>query len=272
MREPPKYRKGNYDKIIIDALRKKALSRAELLKLHKDEKSLLSQIPYSTFYNRLKQLVKYKVIEHLPDAYRLVAIEEADSKSVLKHLKVLDESDVPSVLEHELHRLCVLASSRVAHISGVLAFCDSALKDPKYRVKNVLKKLVSLLDKLLFFERSRTPVGYETIVKRIQGMPLESLIGILETETDYHVLYEAVEFLANTDREESVNALFRLVERLDDDLYKQLHQSLSQFLFDSDFALMRSQRDRIDQNIVKLLKSDNPKIRERGTEIGNRMH
>jgi len=90
---------------------------------------------------------------------------------------------------------------------------------------------LELCKNVLYFERFHEPEKYREIVERIQGEILRSVIKISKAETDNGVLRAIISFFKHTDRESSVDAIFQVMERVDDDLYKSLKQIISEVLF-----------------------------------------
>lgn len=203
-----------------------------------------------------------------PDETKQVLVEEADPKEVLDHLRILNEQEKPEVLQFRLGLLSSLAGpKRIAHIPNVLEFCEDALQDPKYQDKRVLKELCSLLRKILHFERFRNPPNCQQTIERISGKPLQYMLKMMETETDFGVTSEMIYLVGETDKEESVKALFKMIERISEELYEKLKPRIFQVLFQKGWPLHDAQNERINQDIDKLLKSTDQKIRERGREL-----
>jgi len=266
MRKIRKSRREDVDQIIIEALQAGSKTPDELKKVVIDDKDVTE----STYYRHVDKLVKQGIIK--PPKFELaegISVEEADEKEVLQHLEVLNKEENPEVLQFRIGRLSHIAGpKRIAHIPNILNFCEDALQNPKYQDKGVLKELVILLKKILHFERFRKPPNYEQIVKRLSATTLQSLLKIMEKETDFGVLSEIIEFLWATDKEDAVRGLFEMVKRIDDQLYEKLKEPrIFEALFRTSFPLHRAQNKYIDRNIDNLLKSTIQRDRERGKEL-----
>ena len=122
---------------------------------------------------------------------------------------------------------------------------------------------------MLGFERRSKSPDY-TIINRIQTDSLKSIIKISETDSNFEVLRRIIFFLRHTEKKESVDALFQLVGRTIDEVYKNLEDNLIRILFNLNSTLQNSQKSYIDENIDKLLRSTNPITRERGIVLGSR--
>lgn len=172
-----------------------------------------------------------------------------------------------------IDRLGVLSDlagpKRISHIRGVLKFCEDALLDPKYQDREILRELLSLHHNILRYERFRKPPGYQQIVETIQRSALPSVSKMIRTETEPEVLREMVDFLWDTDREQSVRVLFEVIERLSDQTYDELKPRLFQALFRESSTLHNAQDELISRNIDRLLKKGDPRIKERAEELSS---
>ena len=196
-------------------------------------------------------------------------IEEADPEDVKLLLDALERHKDSLVLEFDIKNLSNLANNKgIAHIPNVLPFLENALKDTKFQDAKLLKGLIQLIEFMLFFER-RSTSPRQDLIDRIQNDILSSIIWISKNVNDEEVLRAIIYCLGKTDREESVDAISNIVERVNADLYHNLKSSVTVAFFHTTSSLQKSQQKHINENIRKLIEHHNPKIRERGTELAN---
>lgn len=234
---------------------------------------------YQDFLNRVKPFLLTKdktpaevekIIKKLPETIKNVLKErEADPEKVLGFINALKMEKDPDILQFDINNLNNLAGSqRIAHIPVVLPFLEKALKDSKYQDSEILKGLIHLVELMLAFER-RSPSPKQNLIDRIQNNILSSILQISESVTDEEVLRRIIYCLKNTDRKESVDAIFNIVERVNEDLYNILKSSVFEVFFTLSSSLENNQKKRINKNIRKLIKNPDPKIRERGKELAD---
>lgn len=120
---------------------------------------------------------------------------------------------------------------------------------------------------MLTFETTHKPENYVKIVERIQRDILKSVIEKGLKETNDGVLREIIYLFKHTDKEDSVNSIFNIVKRVNDDMYKSLNQIILEVIFRQDSILKQTQYAQINRKIDELLKSENPKIQVRGREL-----
>jgi len=163
----------------------------------------------------------------------------------------------------------------MAHIPEVLDFYESALKDDKFTKNNkILGNLITALYLILGRERYYKPENYRNNIERIQGKPLDYIIEFMKSliKSDSNVLYQGIYFLRQTDKKESVDALFQLVEELSNEKYDNMKDDIREALFKEDSELKKTQRVYIDDKIDNLLKHENPTIRKRAKELSERSY
>jgi hypothetical protein len=214
----------------------------------------------------LNKLKKQGIVKEAK--YELIEVEkEANSTEVKVHLDILKKENNSYVITNRLRQLSNLAGSqRIAHIPNVLRFCAEALIDQKYRDAKVLNELIRLVELMLGFER-RSISPKQNLIDIIQNDMLPSIIQVSENVTDEEVLRRIIYCLKNTDRKESVDAIFNIVEKVNDDMYSNLKSSVFDVLFNLNSSLQKNWKTRIYERIDALLRSINPKTHERGIEL-----
>ena len=217
MRESPTLKKGRYDTIILDVLRRNPCSRKELLRLNKDEKSSLSKIPYSTLDQRLKQLEKYGFVEHIPDVYRIVEkIREADGEDVEECTKAISEAlrvGNKAILFSRVNQLRVLSErNRIAHLSIVLQCLEECLESPILAYDSeTFSELVDIVSYILFFERNYKLQGSDKIVERIQYEISPKVISLVRANPEFPD-HHTIRFLGRCGTEEAVDTIFEKIK------------------------------------------------------------
>lgn len=200
-------------------------------------------------------------------------VEAASPSEVTSHLDVLEKAKVPDVLLFRLGKLDKLArSKRIAHHPIVLTFLENALNNPKYREKRILAKLIRIPEAILGIENYNKFENHQTILKRIHEEILDSIVQITEKETNQDVLLSATYFLKLTNRKESVNALFQLIERLNDEVYNNLWGFISEALHKEDSVLRKCQGEFIDKKFDESLISSNQRTKERVRRLSRRTY
>ena len=216
MRDAPRYKKGGYDQIILEVLRRAPLSRDEILVLNKDPKSPLSKIPYSTLDQRLKQLEKYGLIEHIPDVYKIAKkLEEANREEVDYCLNsIQDENENEDVIHENLRKLRIISSRRrIATIPKALQSLEESLANPKItRNCENFKEYILILKNVLQFEQQYHVPETENIIQQITGQMLEKILVILKGKPDYPNL-EVLDFLAISGKQIAIEMMFELAYR-----------------------------------------------------------
>ncbi len=223
MRDSLRYKKGRYDQIILEVLREAPLSRDEILDLYKDPKSPLSKIPYSTLDQRLKQLEKYGLIEHIPDVYKIAEkLEEANREEVNYCLiRIQDENENEDVIYENLRKLRIISSRRrIATILKVLQSLEESLVNPKItgNCKN-FEEYMGILKNVLQLEYQHHFPETENIIQEITGEMLLKIIEILKGKPDYPNR-EALNFLAISKKKIAIETLFELAIRFKNELGK----------------------------------------------------
>jgi len=222
----------------------------------------------STYYRAIQDLERDESILYTYQLNKNTFTEEADEKQVFEHINSCKNTTSPDVLEYRLSRIRNIAKNkRITMIPKVLDFCENALKTPKYSEKSVLRELRSLFVDVLNFERMKKPVSHQEIVERIQKEALNSIINISEMEVDYDVLVSMISFFQITTKEDSVNAIFRLITKLTDKTYDRVKYNVTQALFNENSLLRSTQQLSINKDIDSLLSSNDQKVRERGREL-----
>jgi len=221
----------------------------------------------------MQKIGSSKISRSLTEEVGLPAkVEEADYDEVFIHVQAMKKVEDPDVLLFRLKRLDKLArSKRIAHLP-IVPFFEEALKDLKYQQKKVLARLIGILSPILGIEHHHKMAKYRMIVESIQDGLLNRIIKIAENEIDQEVLLSIIYFLKVTDRKDSVNALFRMVERMSDELYSNLKGFIWDALFREDSVLKKTQSKLIDKKIEELLNHQDPRIRKRAKELSERAY
>jgi len=264
MRKNHKSQRKDIDQIIIEELRGGGKTPKELLK-----QVVAQDVTKSSYHRHIIKLVNQGTIKRLKfELGEEISVEEEDEKEISEILEILNREENPRVLQSRISTISYIAHlRRVAQIPRLLTFCENALSDPKYRDKGVMIELIRLLREILHFESIKKPKDYQKIMNRMSRQILETVLGIMEKETNLDILGEIIYFLSDTEKDESVNALFKLIDRLDDGPYDELKSRIFRSLLQTSFPLQIAQRKRIEENMDKLLRSVDQRILKRGEEI-----
>jgi len=266
MRKSPTLKKGRSDPIILNILRRKPCSRKELLLLRKDEKSLLSKIPYSTFDQRLKQLEKYGIIEHIPDVYKIVEkIEEADREEVEECTKAISKAlrdgnkDILSSRVNQLRHLS--ERNRIAHLPNVLQRIEECLGSPML-VDNseTFRKLVDTLSNILSFEQYHKLQEWEKIVERIQNRISPKAISIVRANPAFPD-HTTIWFLGKCGTKEAVETIFEKIKSNPSEAHRRVDTA------NALAELCSKYRKLINQQFDVLMEDENPTLVEAAKKL-----
>ena len=253
MRESPKLKKGRYDQIILKILREKPRSREELLELNKKENSPLSKIPYSTLDQRLKQLEKYGIIEHIPDVYKIVRTEEANRSKVQDCMKAIEKEENKNVLLDRIDKLHHMSASgkRLAHLVEFRSGIQDLLENPMLiEHPEILTKLLFTLARILEFEDEHKSPDSDKVVKLLLDNTLPKIIPMIEKDPEFPD-NNRLFFLGKTGRKEAVDILLKKIRshpskaRDNQDLARALRN------------LCTKHRKLINKNLEDLMRSKN---------------
>ena len=216
MRDSPRYKKGRYDQIILDVLRGAPLSRNELLDLRKDPNSKLSQIPYSTLDQRLKQLERSGFIKHITDYYKILEDKDADSDEVQECIEVIrNEEEQEHVIQDRIKHLRILSKkNRIATLSNVMCTIEECLENPKILdCVESFEELTFMLKNILDFERKHRLQGSEKIIEELTSRVPKKVIDHLDKKPDFPGA-RASRFLAASGKREAVEIFFKKIRTL----------------------------------------------------------
>ena len=209
MRETLTIGKGRYDEVIMKILREGPRSRKELLAAACDEK----KIPYPTVYRRVLQLCKYKMIERV-DVYRVIErILEADPDEVKEAIESLKTERNENVLDIRIEKLTQISAAKsMAHLPGVACGLGECLGNPAIiRNPTTLSKFVSILPRILRYERNNRPSSFEKTIESLLNQTLGRILKLVEDKNEIPDP-SILDFLQESGKEEAVHGLFRIIK------------------------------------------------------------
>lgn len=265
MRETLTIGKGRYDETIMKILREKRRSRKQLLDACKEK-----GMPYPTVHRRIDQLCKYGMIRRI-DVYEVIErIQEADPHEVRECIESLKTERNENVLEIRIDKLTqISAAKRLAHLSGLAYGLGECLDNPAIiRNPTTLSKFVSILPRILRYERNNRQPSFEKAVESLLSHTFVKILKLVEGKNEIPDP-SILEFLQESGKEEAVHDVFKIIKsnpfdatRRVDDLVRTLGKH----------GLYAKHEKLIDSYLAKFARGKDKDLIKATKEINTRIH